>query len=129
MWFNYAQGKEKVNFMFNNELRLNGVEFHSFTYHDISKLSLRFNTKIIPEIFPEKWAVNKFNSISISLVFTEVRMLKVNLNNINFICTPDIQMIGNSIQLSIEAEQNSFICLANFMFIDEIMPHFDHRSK
>lgn len=129
MWFNYAQGKEKVNFMFNNELRLNGVEFHSFTYHDISKLSLRFNTKIIPEIFPEKWAVNKFNSISISLIFTEVRMLKVDLNNINFICTPDIQMIGNSIQLSIEAEQNSFICLANFMFIDEIMPHLDHRSK
>ncbi|MEH5215559.1 Imm50 family immunity protein [Escherichia marmotae] len=129
MWFDYAQGKEKVNFMFNNELHLNGVEFHSFTYHDISKLSLRFNTKMIPEIFPKKWTVNKFNSISISLLFTEVRALKIDLNNINFICTPNIEVIDNSIQLSIEHEQNSFICLANFMFIDEIMPHLDHRRK
>ncbi|MFO6296032.1 Imm50 family immunity protein [Rahnella selenatireducens] len=129
MWFDHAQGKEKINFMFDNELHLNDVEFHSFTYHDISKLSLRFNTKMIPDIFPRKWTVNQFNSISISLIFTEVQIIKVNLNNINFICTPNIEMINNSIQLSIEAEENSFMCLANFMFIDEIMPHLDHRSK
>lgn len=129
MWFDYAQGKEKVSFMFNNELDLNNVEFHSFTYHDISKLSLRFNTRMIPETFPKKWTRNQFNSISISLLFTEVRILKIDLNNINFVCTPIIDTVNDGIQLSIEVGQNRFMCLANFMFIDEITPHLERCGK
>lgn len=129
MWFDYAHSKEKISFMFDNELSLDGAEFHSFIYHDISKLSLRFNTKIIPKKFPKKWAENEFNSISILLTFTEVLSLKVDLNNINFVCTPSVKLIDNSVLFSIENEESSFICLANFMFIDEIAPHFDQRWK
>ncbi|MDX5631098.1 MULTISPECIES: Imm50 family immunity protein [unclassified Brenneria] len=129
MWFDYAHGKEKINFMFDNELPLENSEFCSFTYHDISKLSLRFNTRFIPKKLPNKWTENEFNSISVLLTFTEVLSLKVNLKNINFICTPDVKLIDNSIMLSIENKESSFRCLANFMFIDEIKPHLDQRWK
>ncbi|WP_312974397.1 Imm50 family immunity protein [Atlantibacter sp.] len=129
MWFDHAYGKENINFMFDNELSLNGSEFHSFIYHDTSKLSLRFNTRVIPKRLPKKWMENEFNSISVLLTFTEVLSLKVDLNNINFICSPEVKLIDNSILISVKNKKSSFICLANFMFIDEITPHLDHRWK
>lgn len=129
MWFEFAHGKEKINFMFNNELSLCGVEFSQFIYYDISRLKLRFNSRNIPSSIPKKWNRNEFNALAISLEFTEVLKLEISGENIGFICTPDIHRIDDSIRVTINEGDFKFILQANYMLIDEVIPYIDQRWK
>lgn len=49
MWFNFAHGKDKIKFMFNNELSINNAEFDNFLFYDLSKIRICFNTRNIPK--------------------------------------------------------------------------------
>lgn len=55
MWFDNAHGKEKIAYMFNNDLSLSEIEIDKFIFHDISRLTLGFNIKNLPSLIPEKW--------------------------------------------------------------------------
>ncbi|WP_240630261.1 Imm50 family immunity protein, partial [Brenneria alni] len=66
MWFKYAVGKEKINFMFNNDFSLLGLELISFSFNH-SSLYLSFSCRNIPEKYPIKWNKNSFNSLLLSI--------------------------------------------------------------
>ena len=56
MWFEYIHGKEKVKFMFNNELYLDDSECESILFYDLSKVRISFNNRHIPKKIPDKWS-------------------------------------------------------------------------
>ncbi|PNK97938.1 hypothetical protein CEQ28_010235 [Hafnia alvei] len=127
MWFENAHGKEKIAYMFNNELSLSEIELDKFIFHDISRLTLGFNIKNLPSLTPEKWKKNKFNTLALTLTFTEVSTLKFDGQKIGFECTPVIDAIENNTRLIINNKNLNFLCIAKFMFIDSIVPYLDNR--
>nr|WP_041474241.1 Imm50 family immunity protein [Erwinia sp. Ejp617] len=127
MWFNNAIGKEKIKFMFNNDLLLIGVEFDKFVYYDMSRLTVCFNTKKVPSSVPEKWKDKPFNSLSISLTFTEVIELKVNGAGVGFECDPMITSVNGITNLVVKNEGFNLLCTAKYMFIDDVVPYLDAR--
>ncbi|WP_413531463.1 Imm50 family immunity protein [Rahnella inusitata] len=127
MWFDYAYGKEKIIHMFNNELSLSGVEFDKLIYHDVSRLTIFFNSRKLPSVMPKKWIETTFNSLSISLTFTEVLALKIDGGRMGFECTPIVDLVNGSTRFIIENEGFEFLCISNFMFIDNIVPYLDDR--
>ncbi|QGU86899.1 Imm50 family immunity protein [Erwinia sorbitola] len=130
MWFDFAHGKEKINFMFNNELYLDGCEFENFLFYDLSKIRICFNTKNIPNKTPEKWREVAFNSLSITLILVGVNKLNVQGERLGFICSPVIEKIDDEIIFSIDNEDKfHFSCAAELIVIDSIEPYLDQRWK
>ena len=131
MWFDHANGNEKIKFMFNNELSIERVEFENVLVYDLSKVKIRFNSKDIPTTVPDKWKRNYFNAIYIDLVFVGLRRLILEGDRIGFECTPKFSYSGDITSLRIEDEKGIlFMTLsAEAMVIDSIEPYLDHRWK
>ncbi len=127
MWFDNAHGKEKITYIFNNELSLSEIELDKLIFHDISRLTLGFNIKNLPSLIPEKWEKNKLNTLALTLTFTEVSTIKLDGKKIGFECTPIIDAIENKTRVIINNENFNFLCIAKFMFIDSIVPYLDNR--
>ena len=130
MWFDFAHGKEKVKFMFNNELSLNESEFENFLFYDNSKIRMCFNTKHIPKKTPEKWSGLEFNGLSITLILVGINKLSLQGGRVGLTCSPVIERVGGEIIFSITGE-NGFhlLCAAEIIVIDSIEPYLDQRWK
>ena len=107
MWFDNAHGKEKITYIFNNELSLSEIELDKLIFHDISRLTLGFNIKNLPSLIPEKWEKNKLNTLALTLTFTEVSTIKLDGKKIGFECTPIIDAIENKTTLKEACKQNN----------------------
>ncbi len=130
MWFDFAHGKEKVKFMFNNELSLDGSEFENFLFYDLSKIRMCFNTKYMPKKTPDKWRNIEFNGLSITLILVGINNLNLRGERMGFICSPVIERIGNEIIFSIDSGDDFHLsCAAEVIVIDSIEPYLDQRWK
>lgn len=131
MWFDHANGNEKIRFMFNNELSIERVEFENILFYDLSKVRIVFNSKSIPTTVPEKWKGVNFNAISIGLVFIGLKQLTLSGERIGFECSPELCHSGNITSLRIEDERGvQFMSLsAEAMVIDSIEPYLDQRWR
>lgn len=130
MWFEFAHGKKKINFMFNNELSLNDSEFENFLYYDISKIRICFNTRHIPRIIPNKWRKKEFNALSITLILVGINKLNLQGERVGFLCSPAIEKIGNEIIFSIDNEDKFHLsCTAELIVVDSIEPYLDQLWK
>ncbi|MFG6653496.1 Imm50 family immunity protein [Scandinavium sp. M-37] len=129
MWFEHAHGKEKIIHMFNGELPLLNMELDKLIYHDTSRLTICLNTKKIPLYTPEKWKKKTFNSLAVSLTFTEILTFTCNGGNIGFECNPIVRLDRGVTYFSIENNEFNLFCAANYMFIDDVTPYLDNRWK
>lgn len=129
MWFEHAHGKEKIIHMFNGELLLSSMELDKLIYDDVSRLTICLNTKKIPTHYPEKWRKNKFNSLTVSLTFTEVLKFTCDGSNIGFECNPIVEVDSGVTCFSVKSNDFNLLCAANYMFIDDITPYLDNRWK
>ncbi|WP_323840658.1 Imm50 family immunity protein [Photorhabdus africana] len=127
MWFDNAIHKEKIKFMFNNELSIDDVEFENFIYHDFSILRIQLRGKKLPVTVPKKWSKNIYNSLSIILTLGNVSTLNVNGGKVGFECTPIIKSTREETTLTIENKDFYLHCVAGFMTIDDITPYLDQR--
>lgn len=84
MWFQNALGKEKIQFMFNNELDVKLVELHGFSMECFSDLKFKFICKNIPKKYPEKWNKESFNAISLVITFENITQLDITGSRIGF---------------------------------------------
>lgn len=130
MWFEHANGKEKINYMFNNELSIDNSEFENFLFYDLSKIRVCFNTKHIPQKTPKKWNDTEFNGLSLTLTLVGINKLSLYGNRVGFICSPTIEKINNEIIFTIKnGNEFYFSCAAEVMIIDSIEPYLDQRWK
>ncbi|WP_312045791.1 Imm50 family immunity protein [Erwinia sp.] len=130
MWLDFIHGKEKVKFMFNDELSLDDSEFENFLFYDLSKIRICFNTKHIPKKIPDKWKKKEFNGLSITLILVGVNRLDLQGNRVGFICSPIIEMINNEVRISISnGDGFNLSCFAELIVIDSIEPYLDQRWK
>ncbi|WP_192903296.1 Imm50 family immunity protein [Photorhabdus khanii] len=127
MWFEKAMYKEKIKFMFNNELSIDDSILETFLYHTDSMLRISFHSDKLPKIFPEKWKKNEFNALKIILTFGGVKILEYQGGKIGIRCSPIIESEKEKIILSIKNNEFSIYCVANFMVIDDIIPYLDQR--
>lgn len=70
---------------------------------------------------------NKFNILAITLCFTNVIDFECKGGRVGFNCTPVIDFKSGNTNLIIENENLYFRCVAEFMFIDDVTPHYDSR--
>ncbi|WP_436876414.1 Imm50 family immunity protein [Siccibacter turicensis] len=129
MWFEHAVFNEKIKFMFNNELSIENVEVEDFLYYSTSMLRIGMKTKTLPKTTPDKWKKNKFNSLSITLEFGNVRRFECRGGDIGFECTPIIVSNKEKTLLTIENENFYLYCESDFMTIKDISPFLDCRWK
>lgn len=113
MWFEHAIFKEKIKFMFNNELSIENVELDTVLYYSISMLRVRLNSRVLPAITPEKWEKVKFNSLSITLEFGNVSQFECKGGDIGFECCPIIQATKEKTILKIT--KDNFFFTANLI--------------
>lgn len=130
MWLDHLQGREKIKFMFNDELSLDDSEFENLLFYDLSKVRLCFKVKNIPKKTPEKWKQIKFNGISITLELIAINNLILNGNRVGFMCSPLIHQENNKFIFTItNKEEFFFSCTTDVIFIDSIYPYWDQRWK
>jgi len=131
MWFDSAHGKEKIKFMFNNELCIENIEFESLHFYDQSKVKLRFNSKNIPAKVPDKWRGEEFNGLSITLAFVGLIRMDIVGSRVGFECSPIIENEGGVISLLIEDKESKLKVnlSAEVMIIDSVEPYLDQRWK
>lgn len=84
MWFQNAIGKEKIQFMFHNELMIENIEIGSFSLERFSELKFHFYSNNIPKNYPEKWNKEGFNALSLLISFGDVIQLDVTGSRIGF---------------------------------------------
>ena len=130
MWLDFIHGKEKVKFMFNDELSLDDSEFENFLFYDLSKIRICLNTKHIPKKIPDKWKKKEFNGLSITLILVGVSKLDLQGKRVGFRCSPIIEMINNEVRISINnGDGFNLSCFADLIVIDSIDPYLDERWK
>ncbi|WP_129543896.1 MULTISPECIES: Imm50 family immunity protein [Serratia] len=127
MWFENAIGKEKIKFMFNNELNINDVEVDNFSLERFSDLKFRFYCKDIPKKYPEKWNEEGFNALSLVVTFGDVIKLDVTGSRVGFFCTPIISSLKEFSEITIKHHDLDFYCKAKFLTIESITPYIDER--
>jgi len=127
MWFEHAIGKEKINFLFNNELSLVDVGLESFYFHSYSTLRFHFICKKIPSSYPEKWNKEGFNSLSLVFNLGEILSFESKGNKVGFICTPDLVTQKDKSSISIFNDDLIINCEAKFLTIEGITPYIDER--
>lgn len=126
MWFDFMHGREKIKFMFNNELSLDDSEFENLLFYDISRVRLSFNIKKIPD----KWKKIKFNGLSMTLELIGIHNLTLNGNQVGFICSPSINKNNNNLIFTITNKEEFFLsCTTELIIIDSIKPYLDQRWK
>ena len=127
MWFEYAHGKEKIIHMFNGELPLSNVELESFLFYAPSTLRLVFYSKSIPARVPDKWNKIKYNSIRISLEFSDISKYISEGCCVGFECSPVINSSKGNIHLEVKVDSFDLVCVSRFMEIQDITPFLDKR--
>ncbi|MDX6040034.1 Imm50 family immunity protein [Scandinavium lactucae] len=127
MWFEHAIFKEKLKFMFNNELSIEHVELDTVLYYSISMLRVRLNSRVLPAITPEKWRGINYNSLSITLEFGNVKQFECKGGDIGFECCPIITPTKEKTTLQIMKGNFILYCEADFMTIKDIIPFIDTR--
>ncbi|MGL6019744.1 MAG: Imm50 family immunity protein [Gibbsiella quercinecans] len=126
MWFEHAVGKEKINFMFNNDFPLFDLELISFSFN-VSSLRLSFSCKNIPVEYPKKWDRKDFNSLLLSITLTDVIFFESKGVNVMFTSTPTIETTKEYSVVKIESPELYLYCKARFLTIDDIRPCVDDR--
>lgn len=130
MWFDFVHGKEKIKFMFNNELSLDDSEFDNFLFYDLSKIRICFNTSHIPKKIPDKWKNIEFNGLSITLTLVGINKLNIRGERVGFICSPVIEKIDDEMIFSIDnGDKFNLSCAAETIVFDSIEPYLDQRWK
>lgn len=127
MWFQNALGKEKIQFMFNNELDMQSIELYSFSMERFSDLKFNFVCKNIPKKYPEKWNKDHFNALSLIITFGDIIQLDVTGTKICFYCSPIITSSLDCSEIKIEHEDLKLYCRSKFLTIEEINPYLDER--
>lgn len=127
MWFEYAHGKEKIIHMFNGELPLSNVELESILFYAPSTLRLVFHSKNIPLHVPDKWNKIKYNSIRISLEFSDISNFSSKGYCLGFECSPVITSDKAGIHLDVKDDIFNLMCISRFMEIQDITPFLDKR--
>lgn len=130
MWFDLAHGKEKIKFMFDNDLSLDDSEFENFLFYDLSKIKISFNTRRIPKKIPDKWRSKEFNGISVVLILVGISDLNLHGSRVGFECLPLIEKKDDKIMFSICNGNNfNLSCSTELIVVDSIEPYLDQRWK
>jgi len=127
MWFQNALGKEKIQFMFNNELDIQVVEIHGFSMENFSDLKFNFICKKIPKKYPEKWNKDIFNALNFDITFENITQLDITGSRIGFFCSPIIKSSPNLAEIKVEHNSFKLYCSSDFLTIGEIVPYLDER--
>lgn len=127
MWFDKAIGKEKIKFMFGDELSLESIELDGFSFERFSDVSFRFCSKNVPSHYPNKWKENEFNALSVIITFGDIVEFNVKGMRIGFVCSPEIISEENYSEIKICNGQLNLYCKAKFLTIESITPYLDER--
>lgn len=127
MWFQNAIGKEKIQFMFDNELSMQHVEVSSFSFERFSDLRFHLFCKEIPTKYPDKWKKDGFNALSVVITFGDVIQLSATGSRIGFFCSPIINSYGDYSEITIKHNELDFYCRSKFLTIESITPYIDER--
>lgn len=127
MWFQNAIGKEKIQFMFHNELMIENIEIGSFSLERFSELKFHFYSNNIPKNYPEKWNKEGFNALSLLISFGDIIQLDVTGSRIGFFCSPIINSFKEYSEITIKHGDLDIYCRARFLTIEGITPYMDER--
>jgi len=126
MWFEHAIGREKINFMFDNEFSLIDLELISFSFN-YSSVHLVFSCRNIPKKYPVKWEKDGFNSLVLNITLSGVIDFESKGNNVMFTSNPIIETTKDYSFLKIDSPELYLFCRAKFLNIDDIKPYVDDR--
>ncbi|HEX4501528.1 MAG TPA: Imm50 family immunity protein [Scandinavium sp.] len=129
MWFDNAYGKEKIIHLFSSELSITDVELESFLFYAASSLRLTFYTTNIPTNIPKKWKAIKFNSIRLTIEFSDILEFRSNGLSLGFKCSPKITPGKDRTSLHIKNDEFDIYCSARIMEIHDISPFLDSRFE
>jgi hypothetical protein len=127
MWFKNAIGKEKIQFMFDNELHMQYVEIDSISLERFSDLKLKFLLKGMPLKHPEKWDKEEFNALNVEVTFGDLIQLNITGSRVGFFCSPVINSLSEYSEIKIEHKNLTLYCRAKFLTINSISPYIDER--
>jgi len=127
MWFQNAIGKEKIQFMFNNELEIQCVEIDSFSMERFSDLKFNFFLNKAPKKHPEKWSKEQFNALSVRIIFSDIIQFDISGSRVGFFCSPTITSSKDYSEIKIEHNDLKLYCKSKFLTIDTILPYLDER--
>lgn len=127
MWFDNAIGKEKIKFMFGDELSIESIEVDSFSFERFSDVTFRFFSRNVPSHYPKKWNESKFNALSMVITFGDIVELDVKGVGIGFFCSPEIISGESYSEIKICNEKLNLYCKSKFLTIESITPYLDER--
>ena len=127
MWFENAIGKEKIQFMFNNELNIENIEVDNFSLERFSDLKIRFYCKNIPKKHPEKWSKEGFNALSLVVTFGDVIQFDFTGSRVGLFCSPIIKSQKEHSEITIKHKDFDLYCKARFLTIEGVTPYIDER--
>lgn len=127
MWFQNALGKEKIQFMFNNELDIQLIEIHSFSMESFSDLKFDFICKNIPKKYPKKWSEGDFNALKLVITLGDIIQLDIKGTKIGFFCSPIIMSTLEFSEIKIKHDDLNLYCKSKFLTIEKIIPYLDER--
>ncbi|MCE0826914.1 immunity 50 family protein [Buttiauxella sp. A2-C2_NF] len=127
MWFQHAIGKEKIQFMFDNELSVQHIEINSFCLERFSDLKFHFCCKNIPKKHPEKWDKERFNALSLVVTFGDIIEFDITGSRVGFFCSPIINSFKDYSEIKLKCNELSLYCRAKFLTIEGITPYIDER--
>lgn len=126
MWFDHASGKEKIKFMFNNELSVDEIEFKNFLFNG-DLVRFQFVIKKIPKVYPKKWDAENFNAISLVFSFVNINKFEFHGRKANFFCSPTFFSVTGRSVIEFKSEDFYLYCDAEFISIDGVSPYIDER--
>ena len=126
MWYEYAVGKEKINFMFGGDFLLDDLELIAFSF-EISRLHLVFSSRKIPKKYPRKWDSDNFNSLIINITLSDIIYFESKGFNVMFTSTPTIEIKKEYSTIDINNPKLHLYCKSNYLTINEIKPYIDER--
>ena len=118
-WYEYIFFKEKLKYLFDNELSPDNLYIDSFNIYERVAV-INFITMNIPQKYPKKWKSESFNAIIFRLTFSDLTNFSIQGNDFfNKIGRLDTKIIDNKKTLIFTSE-NLYIELSalNIMFGD-----------
>ena len=108
---------------------LDGVRVLEVNLHqDGPELTMRIDLNEFPDPPPRKWVTNGFNRAQITLVFIEVRTLKINGWSRNNIVDVLIEPRSDCVSLSIRGQGTEIDGLFSFVAIEKISGYRDEQT-
>ncbi|MGE9548730.1 Imm50 family immunity protein [Snodgrassella sp. CS2] len=127
MWYKNAIGKEKIQFMFNNEFDIELFELYSISLEKNSELKCNLICKGIPKNHPKKWDKLEFNALILKIIFNEIIQMNISGTKIGFFCLPKINSSIDYSEITIKYGKFQLYCKSKFLTIDNITPYIDIR--